>query len=218
MVAKNPNKKLENAILEAGGGYKNVANAIGTSVRTLKRATEEGGTIKSEYLIALQIKFGVRPGSILDPAYDNYVVEGDENGEKFVNIKFYPNVQASAGHGFLAQDERSLDIAFRTYFIKNTLGASAKDLVAITAKGDSMVPDICDDDLLIIDQSKKTVESEKPYVAVKGRQVICKYISTLANERYRLISRSDVYEDEIIEANKNYFEILGEVKHIQRTL
>lgn len=138
---------------------------------------------------------------------------------EFQTIKFYPNVQASAGHGFISQNERALDIAFRSQFIHEKLQATASNLVAIKATGDSMLPDIRDGDLLIVDCSKKSVRSEKPYVAVRGEQVIVKYINTLPDGKYKLISRNELYGQEIIEAShENYFQILGEVKHIQRTI
>lgn len=138
---------------------------------------------------------------------------------EFEVIRFFPNVRASAGHGIIPENEEYLPIAFRSVFIRRTLGSSPRDLIAIKAKGDSMYPEIKDEDLLIIDQSKTTVVSENPYFVVLGEQNMVKYVRHIGQNKFKLVSHNRNYDDQIVEVNEDsQFRILGEVKHIQRTL
>ncbi len=62
------------------------------------------------------------------------------------------DVKGPAGGGPAIESEQITDhIAFKKTFIKNTLGLDEKDLVLISAAGESMVPAIHDGDLLLLD-------------------------------------------------------------------
>lgn len=162
--------------------------------------------------MALYEFFGVTPNEILL----NYDKDTDSG---FVKIDFFPNVKASAGHGLLAQDEEPLPIKFRSVFVRQTLNSSPSDLFAMKVKGDSMFPTIKDGDLLIVDKSKVKAQSERPYVVVQDEQVSVKYIRMLSVDKLMLISENKSFGDQEIDlSDGDHFRILGEVRHIQRTL
>lgn len=138
---------------------------------------------------------------------------------EFVTIPFYPNVRASAGFGLVNQDEEPLPIMFRSVFVRRTLNSSPSNLFAMKAKGNSMFPEIQDGDLLVVDRSKDKVQSERPYVVVQDEQVSVKYVRMLSESKVKLISENKSFGDQEIQlGNGGHFRILGEVKHIQRTL
>jgi len=89
------------------------------------------------------------------------------NGIKSRDEYFYVpkyNIQASAGHGAIAENEMVVDhLAFKREWVKNKLGADPKDLVLITAVGDSMEPTIHEDDLLLLNTAVNEVRDDGIY-------------------------------------------------------
>lgn len=74
------------------------------------------------------------------------------------------NVEAAAGSGAVVEDELpSRNIAFQRSWLHREFGANPADLVALQARGDSMLGRIHDGDILLIDTSEPKLRS--------GRQV-----------------------------------------------
>lgn len=210
-MSNTPNSRIKRIINEKGGASK-VAEITGVDINKWYRVSRDGYTIKDEELLALHKHFGITPNEIL------INIDKDDDAD-FVNIDFYPNIKASAGYGLLAQDEEPLPIKFRSVFVRQTLNSNPNNLFAMKAKGDSMYPEIKDGDLLVVDKSKIKVQSERPYVVVQDEQVSVKYVRMLTGSRLTLISENKSFGDQEIELHDNSnFRILGEVKHIQRTL
>lgn len=210
-MSNTPNSRIKDIINKNGGASK-VAKITNIDINRWYRVSRDGHTIKDEELMALYEFFGVTPNEILL----NYDKDTDSG---FVKIDFFPNVKASAGHGLLAQDEEPLPIKFRSVFVRQTLNSSPSDLFAMKVKGDSMFPTIKDGDLLIVDKSKVKAQSERPYVVVQDEQVSVKYIRMLSVDKLMLISENKSFGDQEIDlSDGDHFRILGEVRHIQRTL
>ena len=74
------------------------------------------------------------------------------------------NIQASAGHGAIAENEMVVDhLAFKSDWVSTKLGADPKALVLITAVGDSMEPTIQEDDLLLLNTAENEVREDGIY-------------------------------------------------------
>lgn len=68
------------------------------------------------------------------------------------------DVQASAGHGSIVESEQVIDrLAFPPGYLKRITSASEADLAIIGVKGDSMLPTLKDDDVVMLDTAKTSL-------------------------------------------------------------
>jgi len=89
-----------------------------------------------------------------------------ENPEPFGStlVPVY-DVQASAGHGNLVDAEDHVSsLAFPADYLRKLTRANPKDLKIITVKGDSMLPTLNDDDVVMLDTSKKDLSYDGLFV------------------------------------------------------
>lgn len=142
------------------------------------------------------------PGSIYDSEY--------------TKVPFY-NVYAHAGSGRLIEDREPIQFSFRSYFIKNTLKSSSKDLFLIKVAGDSMEPTLYENDTILIDRSRRSVARDAIYLVRLDDNYRIKRVQKIANNQYRLISDNQIYPPVDISTGPDC-EIIGEVTWIGRTL
>lgn len=150
-----------------------------------------------------------------------YVLKGDKgvNDHEFMSIPFHAAVRASAGTGLIADERRApISIKLRSYYIKNTLRTQASSLFGIIAKGDSMLPDIQDGDLVIIDQSKNSIREHLIYAVRIDEEVYIKKISHRPGRRIVLISSNKEYPVFEVNLDDPNFGIIGTVVNLSRTL
>ena len=104
----------------------------------------------------------------------------DEIIEKDSGIVMIPMVEArlSAGSGsFETSSVIGRDYAFRRDFIQRK--GSLNDMVLMRLSGDSMEPDVCDDDVVLIDQSKKDILPGRMYAVGFEESIYLKRIDNL---------------------------------------
>jgi len=78
--------------------------------------------------------------------------EHSENNSKYVELDFY-DVEVSAGHGALViQEEKDDSICFSNKFITKELGLKPKNIFLMPVKGDSMVPTLKNQALVMVNQ------------------------------------------------------------------
>lgn len=130
---------------------------------------------------------------------------------EFSPVEYYPQAYASAGHGLVAEEKAPLYLSFRKYFISNTLNASAKDLVVLRVKGDSMEPEIMSDDDILVDRSRNKPRFGPAYLIRLDDVLHCKLIQTFGEERWRIMSKNPSYESFDINPKTDPIEIIGEV-------
>jgi phage repressor protein C with HTH and peptisase S24 domain len=89
----------------------------------------------------------------------------DEPGD-LVNVY---NVEASAGHGALVDSEMIVDrLSFPPGYLRRITSAKPKDLAIIGVKGKSMEPTLSDDDVVMIDMSKRDLSFDGLFVLRDG--------------------------------------------------
>ncbi|MEQ8578189.1 MAG: S24 family peptidase [Balneola sp.] len=130
---------------------------------------------------------------------------------EFSQVEYYPQAYASAGHGLIAEEKAPLYLSFRKYFINNTLNSSAKDLVVLRVKGDSMEPEIMSDDDILVDRSRNKPRFGPAYLIRLDDVLHCKLIQTFGEERWRIMSKNPSYESFDINPKTDPIEIIGEV-------
>ena len=104
----------------------------------------------------------------------------DEILEKDSDIVMIPMVEArlSAGSGSLETSAANgRDYAFRRDFILRR--GNPNDMVLMRVSGDSMEPDVCDNDVVLIDQSKKDILPGRMYAVGFEESIYLKRIDNL---------------------------------------
>lgn len=109
--------------------------------------------------------------------------------EGFVLVPRY-DVTGSMGNGRVIHSEQIVDhLAFRAEWVRTELGTSPKNLVLISAVGDSMEPALRAHDLLLIDRSVLTVNQDAIYAFAVDGELRVKRIQRLFDGS--LIIKSD---------------------------
>lgn len=91
-----------------------------------------------------------------------------ETGEPAPLVSVY-DVKASAGYGLIVEDERVIEqLAFPPDYLARITKARTADLAIIGVKGDSMSPTIGDDDVVMIDTSKRDLSFDGLFVIKDG--------------------------------------------------
>lgn len=75
------------------------------------------------------------------------------------------NVEASAGHGATPSGEEIVtSLAFPSGYLKSLTKANPQNLAIIGVKGDSMIPTLSDDDVVMLDMSKRDLSFDGLFV------------------------------------------------------
>jgi len=75
------------------------------------------------------------------------------------------NVEASAGNGAHIGDEYQVaSLSFPEGYLQRITRAQPRNLAVISVKGDSMMPTLCDDDIVMIDTTKRDLSYDGLFV------------------------------------------------------
>ncbi|WP_052494018.1 S24 family peptidase [Nitrosospira sp. NpAV] len=138
----------------------------------------------------------------LDKACVHYGRRADDyrqaNLEEFVQVPRY-DLHASAGHGSVVHSEQIVDHwAFRSEWIRNALGVSAKDLALISVKGDSMEPTLTSGDMILVDIRNGRIEDNAIYVLQHDGDLLVKRIQRKLDGTVTVISDNKQYDSEVL--------------------
>lgn len=218
----SPNQILESRIKSLNRSLDEIEVDTGISKRTMQRLFHDGASIKHEYLIELSDRYGINPNDILFPGKSFEVENASKmtqtepiiyrgqplDPDEFTLVDFY-NVKASAGFGSLIEDKQPLPVAFRTYFIKNRLRTSGRQLMLIKIEGDSMEPTLHDDDAVLIDRSQSDLNHEGIYLLRLDDIYQVKRIQRIGAKKCRLISDNPLYPPVELPIDEPSMTILG---------
>lgn len=99
------------------------------------------------------------------------------------------NVQASAGHGSIIEDEEIVSrLAFPPGYLQRITKSSPANLAIISVKGDSMLPTLADDDLVMVDTGKTSLDFDGLFVLRFGEALHVKRIARAEIGKVRIIS------------------------------
>lgn len=164
-------ERLRRARVKAG--YEtatDAANFLGVSPPTY--ASHENGSrgVTADRARRYARAFKVDPEWIL---YGRGDEKGDESaaldgGDDRDLVPVY-DVQASAGDGVTIYDEQAVaQLAFPPGYLSKLTAANPKDLKIISVKGDSMLPTLADDDVVMLDVSKRDLSYDGLFVIRDG--------------------------------------------------
>ncbi len=122
--------------------------------------------------------------------------------EKFATIRYFKDINASAGGGAVNFDE-----SYETVYIDKKI--IDKNLDAINVIGDSMEPTIKDGSIIFIDRNDKNIINGGIFVISTPAGVFVKRVRLKSNGKIELISDNKAYLPENI--NNNEINIIGKV-------
>jgi len=137
--------------------------------------------------------------------FDQNEEEISKETQKFSKIRYFKDINASAGGGAINFDENYEII----YIDKKIID---KDLDAINVIGDSMEPTIKDGSIIFIDRENKNIINGGIFVVNTLGGVFVKRVRINSSGDIELISDNKIYEKEILK--KDEIEIIGKVVKI----
>jgi SOS-response transcriptional repressor LexA len=141
--------------------------------------------------------YNQNPGSLVDTT-DKYW------------IKYYPEVNVSAGGGAYENEDDYESLEVPPYFIKALGGKeNLKNIDAINVVGDSMEPTLNSDNIIFIDKTKSDVARDGIYAFTTTHGLFVKRIQRRVDGNLDIISDNKDYPSQIL--SKNDLSILGKV-------
>lgn len=132
---------------------------------------------------------------------------GGQVVSKMTEIKYFPDIGASAGYGCLNGDQCESDIIYvDTKMFPNIKSYDRID--AIRAIGNSMEPTISDGDLLFVDKQKHEIVNGKIFIVRMGDEIFVKRIFFGIRD---IIVKSDNPTHPQFNINPDEIDILGQV-------
>lgn len=132
--------------------------------------------------------------------------------EDFVFVPRY-DVSGSMGHGAGVRSGQIVDhLAFKSEWVKFELGAQPKDLMLISAVGDSMEPTLRAGDLLLIDRNAQHIYQDAIYSFSINGDLRVKRIQRLFSGNLLVKSDNERYrQEELTPAQAETLRIIGRV-------
>ena len=135
--------------------------------------------------------------------FDQQIENIEKETEKFSKIRYFKDINASAGGGAF-----NFEVDYETLYIDKKI--INKNLDAINVIGDSMEPTIKDGSIIFIDREDKSIQNGGIFVISTLAGVFVKRINLRSDGKIELISDNRLYPREIIEQA----EIIGKVVRI----
>lgn len=141
--------------------------------------------------------YNQNPGSLVDST-DKYW------------IRYYPEVNVSAGGGAYESDDAYESLEVPPYFI-NMLGGkeNLKNIDAINVVGDSMEPTLNSDNIIFIDKTRNDVSRDGIYAFTTNHGLFVKRIQRRVDGKLDVISDNKDYPTQILDKNEVF--VVGKV-------
>lgn len=121
------------------------------------------------------------------------------------------DVRASAGNGSVVETEEVVErLSFPPDYLKRITKTSPRHLAIIGVKGDSMEPTLRDDDIVMLDRTKTSLDFDGLFVVRFGDALHVKRITRAARGHIRVISdNATIYP--VIELPREEVDVVGKV-------
>jgi phage repressor protein C with HTH and peptisase S24 domain len=140
-----------------------------------------------------------------DQAIDMLASETD----KYFQIRYFPDVRASAGGGSFNFDTDFKLLSIDSTIMKNIIPDGDKKIEAITVDGESMEPTLQDGSIVFLDRGQININKDGIYVASTNAGLFIKRIRQRADGMIELISDNKNYSSEYILSEE--IKIIGRV-------
>ena len=147
--------------------------------------------------------------------YDQAPKSLEESTEKAATIRYFRQINASAGNGALNWEERFERIAVDEKLVRLLGGRKhLKHIDALEVRGDSMEPLIHDGDLVAVDRSRREIREGGVYVVRIGEELFIKRIERMGEGRWRCVSVNPLYGEIPVDAEELH--VVGEAVAVMR--
>jgi hypothetical protein len=142
--------------------------------------------------------YGQSPESLIEPT------------NRFYAVRYFSQVNASAGGGAGNDDESTESLMLEANFVSSLGGESElKNIEAINVTGDSMEPTLNSENIIFIDKTKQDASKDGIYAFVNENGLFVKRIQRRVDGGLDIISDNKEYPMQIV--NKDGINILGKV-------
>lgn len=198
-----------------GINQQNLADALGCKIGKIKQIeTGKTATISHADAKLLEKKYKINEQWLrfndsemfVGPTIDDFdLLEEELNSQNTISIPFYTDIKASAGTGCIAAESCKEYIKIPKMFLPDDYSS----LEVLSVHGDSMESTFYDNDLIIIDKSKKDFINGKIFIVLYDDELYVKRMFKLPQNRIILKSDNKYYPD--IEVISDNFKIIGQV-------
>jgi len=129
--------------------------------------------------------------------------------DKYFQVRYFPDVRASAGGGAFNFDENYELLSVDQTIMKNIVSTGDGEIEAITVDGESMEPTLQDGSIVFLDREQTNINKDGIYVASTNAGLFIKRIRQRADGMIELISDNKNYSPEQILAEE--IKIVGRV-------
>ncbi len=129
--------------------------------------------------------------------------------DKYFQVRYFPDVRASAGGGAFNFDEDYKLLSIDSTIMQNIVSNGNREIEAITVDGESMEPTLQDGSIVFLDREQTNIRKDGIYVASTNAGLFIKRIRQRADGMIELISDNKNYSPEQILADE--IKIIGRV-------
>ena len=151
------------------------------------------------------------------PPIGTPIIEWDDpedlpEGEFVIVPRYDLHVAAGNGHVVYEEMEHEQGQAYRTSSVRK-LGTSARNLMTVYAKGESMEPSIYAGDALLVDRGQREVQDRNVYVLRYGHEIRVKRLFKRPDGGLRIVSdNAGAFPEEVVTAAEmEHIEVIGRV-------
>lgn len=171
-----------------------IAKIINVSQPVIANRIKRDSNFSDDEIVKIQEHYGV---SLINDSSNTLILD------------YYPNIFGSCGSGSMVFDESSEKMSITKEQISNYSNAGKYSI--ISARGSSMSPTICDEDLLILQHNlEKTIVDNTIYLFKYNDELFIKRLVKNIDQII-CISENPRFEDRVIIPKNNNFEIIGKV-------
>lgn len=171
-----------------------IAKIINVSQPVIANRIKRDSNFSDDEIVKIQEHYGV---SLINDSSNTLILD------------YYPNIFGSCGPGSMVFDESSEKMSITKEQISNYSNSGKYSI--ISARGSSMSPTICDEDLLILQHNlEKTIVDNTIYLFKYNDELFIKRLVKNIDQII-CISENPRFEDRVIIPKNNNFEIIGKV-------
>ena len=190
-------QRIREVLSDKSMNIRDLSEKIGLSKRTVENYLGQKRLPGPEFLKAMTEHLGVSATWLLTGQGEQYV-STPSNGvlasaePDFIAIPRF-DIAASAGHGTIAETEIGTGhYAFNRTWL-NRRGLRPNSLAVIAVRGDSMEPELYDQDLILLDRSKTIPRDGDIYVVRYSDELFVKRIQKIPHGQIELRSTNRFY-------------------------
>lgn len=123
------------------------------------------------------------------------------------------DMAASAGYGSVVEERAATKdfIAFAKRWLRTITITDEKHLLMFSVRGDSMLGQINDGDLIMVNDTLTELANDGTYVVCIDNQLYVKILQRIPGNKIQVISKNSNYAPFTVDLNSEHFQIVGKV-------